>query len=433
MHLKRRIRLFIILVFGLIQVSIFSETSGICSEKPDTSTIERESFFGIVNVSRANIRNRPSTESKIIGNIANRGTIVRILGCEADWCKIIFESKEGWILRQFITNCDGKGVVNATGVNVRSGPSLKYKIIQQIPHKGTIVEIIESTDSWYKIQSRNSAGWMYKKYITSCESETKVPQKEMDKIKTGEPSIKSTGPPRRSEDIQKAEIVVTDKPKTVEPSKDIDSLENQKKEGVIKQSSTKTALVQTQAEKRIDIKLGVGYSYINETIPTTYQGSSIKFMIDRSFYPVLRFSYYIKEDLAIETGLNYDPYKWELTRSLSGKSSSVHGFTFVIGPKQYWENHLIPYFKDSRFFAQFGIGYKILDITLDSYVEDYDSALGGQISIGIERKKFDFRIGYNYFKHDVGNVSNNFVVNSSNDELDLSGLFFDITYSFFGY
>ncbi len=61
-------------------------------------------------------------------------------------------------------------------------------------------------------------------------------------------------------------------------------------------------------------------------------------------------------------------------------------------------------------------------------IKDYDPAIGWELAAGFEKGRYDFRIGYGFFKHDADNTASGFSTDGSNSTLNLSGFFFDITY-----
>ncbi|MEG1310966.1 MAG: SH3 domain-containing protein [Romboutsia sp.] len=52
-----------------------------------------------------------------------------------------------------------KGIITTSVLNIRSGPSINYSIIDKV-YKGDNVEIVESNNGWYKVKLSNSKiGW----------------------------------------------------------------------------------------------------------------------------------------------------------------------------------------------------------------------------------------------------------------------------------
>ena len=72
-------------------------------------------------------------------------------------------------LASFTTKADAAnatGTVTANSLNVRSGASTSYSIIGKLT-KGKEVEILSSSNGWYKIQySENQSGWVSADYIS---------------------------------------------------------------------------------------------------------------------------------------------------------------------------------------------------------------------------------------------------------------------------
>lgn len=58
-----------------------------------------------------------------------------------------------------------QGIVKATNVNIRKGPSITKQIVGKIPYKGTLVDIIDRNGGWYKVRVGSIEGWVYKDYI----------------------------------------------------------------------------------------------------------------------------------------------------------------------------------------------------------------------------------------------------------------------------
>ena len=65
-----------------------------------------------------------------------------------------------------VTNifADSTGVVTASKLNVRKGPSTKYSRVGSL-YKNKSVTILDSKVNWYKINFNGKQGWVSKKYI----------------------------------------------------------------------------------------------------------------------------------------------------------------------------------------------------------------------------------------------------------------------------
>ncbi len=72
-----------------------------------------------------------------------------------------------------VTNifADSTGVVTASKLNVRKGPSTKYSRIGYL-YKNKSVEILSTNGSWYKVNFNGKEGWVSKEYIKVSGSNT---------------------------------------------------------------------------------------------------------------------------------------------------------------------------------------------------------------------------------------------------------------------
>lgn len=72
-------------------------------------------------------------------------------------------------IRQTDTSVAKKGIVNATNVNIRKGPSIKKQIVGKITNKGSFVDVIGYKGVWYKVRADGIEGWIHGDYIVLCE------------------------------------------------------------------------------------------------------------------------------------------------------------------------------------------------------------------------------------------------------------------------
>lgn len=183
-------------------------------------------------------------------------------------------------------------------------------------------------------------------------------------------------------------------------------------------------------KEKFSVKVGAGYSYIHEEVSATLHSRTSEFKVNYSLYPVVRLGYRINDRIALETSFHFDYYRWEMKKSLSDDTSHFYGYTFVVGPVFYDRERDFGFLGRCTLFAQAGIGCKFLDDDLDFPIENYSPDFGGELAVGLKKERFDFRIGYGFFTHHANNETSGFFTNDSNDRLDLSGFFFDITYNF---
>jgi hypothetical protein len=184
----------------------------------------------------------------------------------------------------------------------------------------------------------------------------------------------------------------------------------------------------TNRKGEFSARIGMGYNYVHEKVHTTLYSRRSEFGVEFSLYPLLRVDYWLNDRIAIEAGFHLDYYEWYIKNSLTEDDSHFYGYTFVIGPAFYGRERDFGFLGRGALFAQIGIGCKFLNTDLDMPIKDYDPAIGWELAAGFEKGRYDFRIGYGFFKHDADNTASGFSTDGSNSTLNLSGFFFDITY-----
>ena len=129
--------------------------------------------------SSLNLRENPSLSSKILGGLSH-GSSIDILGKTGSWYKIKYGSKIGYVSSQFITtsnssNSSGSSVTSQrfgtvylsnkySTLNVRKNAGTNSSVISSLAY-GSKVEILSSSGEWYKINFKNTTGYVYSKYI----------------------------------------------------------------------------------------------------------------------------------------------------------------------------------------------------------------------------------------------------------------------------
>lgn len=135
--------------------------------------------------SNLNIRKGSGTQYPVIGKLSPR-TIVTILKEESNgWYYIESNGKKGYVSENYITKVSGSyssstsqniytnnigkiATVNTKVLNLRSGGSTKYSIINKL-YSGNNVKILDSNKSgWYKVElSSGLVGWCSGEYLTN--------------------------------------------------------------------------------------------------------------------------------------------------------------------------------------------------------------------------------------------------------------------------
>ena len=131
--------------------------------------------IGVVKTSALNVRSGAGTNHSIIGKLY-KGDKVDILDSSNNWYKVkLSNGKIGWASSQYIetnhsANSQNNGTINTSALNVRQGAGTNYSIIGKL-YKGDVVNILSSSNGWYKIKlSNGSTGWVSSQYITLSDS-----------------------------------------------------------------------------------------------------------------------------------------------------------------------------------------------------------------------------------------------------------------------
>ena len=149
---------------------------------PDTSTKEDPAatssglMYGIAFTTGTNLRlrSKANSTSTILDNAA-KGEVVVVLGKEGKWYKVIYDLQEGYMhsdyLKVYTTGHAelGYGRVNASSLNVRSGPGTSYQRVNKAT-KGEKVYIIGIKNGWYRVIFEDDVAYVSSKYIDLTET-----------------------------------------------------------------------------------------------------------------------------------------------------------------------------------------------------------------------------------------------------------------------
>ena len=121
---------------------------------------------------RVNFRTGPGKSYSSMGKI-EKGKTVTYLGKSGSWMKIKYNSKTGYIHKNYIsgttetsTSTSTKYVTPSEGLNMRKGPSTSYSVIKKLA-KGTKVTVKSTSNGWSKITVDGSTGYVSSSYLSS--------------------------------------------------------------------------------------------------------------------------------------------------------------------------------------------------------------------------------------------------------------------------
>ncbi|MFD3447197.1 N-acetylmuramoyl-L-alanine amidase [Microbacteriaceae bacterium 4G12] len=125
-----------------------------------------------------NVRERPTTNSTIIGKLS-KNTTVDVKNIQNGWGEITYNGKKAFISSQYLQTSQTQspslqGTYKATenSIRVRMQPSLNSSIIGYL-NQGQAVTVLNSqNDSWYQIEYNGRTAYVSKAYITNNTNQT---------------------------------------------------------------------------------------------------------------------------------------------------------------------------------------------------------------------------------------------------------------------
>ena len=157
--------------------------------------------YGEINAKQVNFRTGPSTSTVSMGKL-DRPERLGIYEKTGSWYRVrlLSEGKDGYVYAKYVTLTGsgssgtgeqmGSATINASGVNIRTGPSTSYTSLGKLA-KRTGLTVLGSAGSWYRVRVNATGleGFVFGKYVTlessGSGSGTSRPQTGQGTINTG--------------------------------------------------------------------------------------------------------------------------------------------------------------------------------------------------------------------------------------------------------
>lgn len=120
---------------------------------------------GKVTGTKVNMRKSPNTSSEIITKL--NYSQVSIIDSSYGWYKVTYNNKTGWVNDDYVKLTATAGIINANGVNFRSGASTSSKKIGTL-NKNARIQILSVTDGWNKIKVGSKVGYVASRFVTKA-------------------------------------------------------------------------------------------------------------------------------------------------------------------------------------------------------------------------------------------------------------------------
>lgn len=129
-----------------------------------------------VTVDKLNVRSGPSLKDAVLTTLPAK-TVLPVLNVKEDWVQVqLPDGRKGWLANWLVAKSEGAASASLQaeskidGLNVRSGPSQTFPVIQKI-HPKTTYPILQKSGQWVQIQLSGKqkgwvAGWLIKEHGT---------------------------------------------------------------------------------------------------------------------------------------------------------------------------------------------------------------------------------------------------------------------------
>lgn len=129
--------------------------------------------IGFVDATSLRLRSAPNTSSSTLATAGNRECVV-VISKSGQWYKVNYNLQEGYMHEDYLEvssreNAElGYGIVQAAGVNFRSGPSTAHSIVA-VSTAGAKCEIIGLNEGWYKVIYQDKTCYIRSDFVTLSE------------------------------------------------------------------------------------------------------------------------------------------------------------------------------------------------------------------------------------------------------------------------
>ncbi len=124
---------------------------------------------GKIAGTNVNFRKNPTASSSIISKLTNAS--VTVIDKSNDWYKVSYNKKTGWVSDDYLKLTSANGIINANGVNFRTGPGTSTKKITSLK-KNTGVVILDTANGWNKVKIGTKIGYVASNFVANSPVQT---------------------------------------------------------------------------------------------------------------------------------------------------------------------------------------------------------------------------------------------------------------------
>lgn len=157
---------------------------GITPTKASAAERRQATQVATVSASSLRLREAPSNSSRTL-DYAPAGDYVIIYGKSGSWYQVSYNLTTGYMHESYLSTYSrrnvelGYGSINASKVNVRSGPSTSYSSLARA-NQGDQAYVIGFNNQWYKVIYNSHIGYIRSDYLTL----TEIPYENSDSRKS---------------------------------------------------------------------------------------------------------------------------------------------------------------------------------------------------------------------------------------------------------
>ena len=115
----------------------------------------------IIEITASSLNVRAAVWGSVLGQVRSGQRFV-VRGESSGWYAIDFQGRRGWISGKYARRVSNSNVarINASALNVRSGPSTGYRIVG-LARRGDRLVVTGRSGSWVKVQFGTQQAWIY--------------------------------------------------------------------------------------------------------------------------------------------------------------------------------------------------------------------------------------------------------------------------------
>lgn len=178
------------------------------------------------------------------------------------------------------------------------------------------------------------------------------------------------------------------------------------------------------------VQATVDNAWINSKTEWQWLGIDRKLTLETDLFPVLRGTWHLSDQFAIEGGYRRDGMGNGVEYDAGGGENEGNGYTLLLGPIYRFSKFDSGFVGEWLPFIAAHFGYRQPSERLYPADQRYVNAVGGELAIGVRNGSFDARLGYGYYAHQRGEAASGLSDTTPNATVNVAGPFIEMGYCF---